>query len=97
MIPRVALVSEEEPIVSKGEQTSWGLLLLKTVNGLLNRLGGMTGTDGVLLRDVTVAELAQITPGRGRMLFCTNEAGGAVPVFGDGTNWRRCTDRAIAS
>ena len=33
----------------------------------------------------------------GAQLFCTDETGGPVPVFGDGTNWRRCTDRAIAS
>lgn len=32
-----------------------------------------------------------------RMKFCTDETGGAVPVFSDGTNWRRVTDRAIAS
>jgi hypothetical protein len=33
----------------------------------------------------------------GAQAFCTNETGGAVTVFHDGTNWRRCTDRAIAS
>jgi|GEM_PF-5595163 hypothetical protein len=27
----------------------------------------------------------------------SNETGGDVPCFSDGTNWRRCTDRAIAS
>lgn len=29
--------------------------------------------------------------------YCTDEAGGAVPVFCDGTNWRRVTDRAVVS
>lgn len=29
--------------------------------------------------------------------YITNESGGAVPAFSDGTNWRRCTDRAIIS
>ena len=33
----------------------------------------------------------------GAQAFCTNETGGAVNVFYDGTNWRRCTDRAVAS
>jgi len=32
-----------------------------------------------------------------RMKYCTDETGGAVPVFSDGTDWRRVTDRAIAS
>ncbi len=32
-----------------------------------------------------------------RWIFVTNEVGGAVPAFNDGTNWRRATDRAIVS
>jgi len=31
------------------------------------------------------------------MVFVPNETGGAVMCFFDGTNWRRMTDRAIAS
>lgn len=33
----------------------------------------------------------------GSMIYISNEAGGAVPAFSDGTNWRRVTDRAIIS
>lgn len=33
----------------------------------------------------------------GTMAYCTDETGGPVPVFYDGTNWRRVTDRSIAS
>lgn len=33
----------------------------------------------------------------GRMIFVTNDVGGAVPAFSDGTNWLRVTDRAIIS
>lgn len=33
----------------------------------------------------------------GGMIYVTNESGGAVPAFCDGTNWRRVTDRAIIS
>lgn len=35
--------------------------------------------------------------GDGVMIYVTNEVGGAVPAFSDGTNWRRVTDRAIIS
>jgi hypothetical protein len=35
--------------------------------------------------------------GAGAMVYCSDEAGGAIPVFSDGTNWRRVSDRAIAS
>ena len=45
----------------------------------------------------TVAQLSSLTASVGAMVYCTNEASGAVPVFYDGTNWRRMTDRAIAS
>ncbi len=33
----------------------------------------------------------------GRMIYVTNETGGPVPAFSDGTNWRRVTDRSIIS
>lgn len=35
--------------------------------------------------------------GAGAMAFVTDEAGGAVPAFSDGTIWRRVTDRAAVS
>lgn len=31
------------------------------------------------------------------MVYVSNEVGGAVPAFSDGTNWRRVTDRAVVS
>lgn len=33
----------------------------------------------------------------GRMIYVTDETGGAVPAFSDGTNWLRVTDRATIS
>jgi hypothetical protein len=32
-----------------------------------------------------------------QMIYVSNESGGAVPAFSDGTNWRRVTDRAIVT
>lgn len=49
------------------------------------------------LQHRTVSQLASEDLVAGRMFYCTNETGGAVPVFCDGTNWRRVTDRAVAS
>lgn len=48
------------------------------------------------LRSYTVATLPA-SPSAGSFAYCSDETGGAVPVFGDGTNWRRVTDRAVAS
>ena len=33
----------------------------------------------------------------GLMIYVSNEAGGPVPAFSDGTNWRRVTDLAVVS
>lgn len=33
----------------------------------------------------------------GTMVYVSNETGGAVMAFSDGTDWRRVTDRAVVS
>jgi hypothetical protein len=48
------------------------------------------------LASYTVATVPPATPA-GMLIYVSNEAGGAVPAFSDGTNWRRVTDRAIVS
>lgn len=50
----------------------------------------------------TVAQLEGADPrwragGPGRVVYCTNDVGGATLAFSDGVNWRRATDRAIVS
>ena len=50
----------------------------------------------VRLPTYTVATLPTV-PDEPGMIFVSDETGGAVPAFSDGTNWRRCTDRAIVS
>jgi hypothetical protein len=48
------------------------------------------------LLSYTVAGVPSASPA-GQMIFVSDEAGGAVPAFSDGTNWRRVTDRAVVS
>jgi hypothetical protein len=45
----------------------------------------------------TVTELGSLVSSVGAMVFCTDETGGAIPAFYDGTNWRRVSDRTIVS
>lgn len=46
----------------------------------------------------TVATVPSATSaGAGAMIYVSDESGGAVMAFSDGTNWRRMTDRAIIS
>ena len=49
------------------------------------------------LQSYTVANLPTAGIGAGAMAYCTNDAGGAVPVFYDGSAWRRVTDRTVSS
>ncbi|MFK7940753.1 MAG: DUF2793 domain-containing protein [Roseovarius sp.] len=52
----------------------------------------------VRLPSYTVAALpAPGLAGAGSQAFVSDETGGAVPAFSDGTNWRRYTDRAVVS
>jgi hypothetical protein len=48
------------------------------------------------LTSYTVGTLPAATTA-GRMIYVSNETGGATPAFSDGTNWRRVADRAIVA
>lgn len=50
-----------------------------------------------VLPSYTVAGVPTASSYTGGMIYVTNETGGAVPAFSDGTNWRRVTDRNIIS
>ena len=49
------------------------------------------------LKGYTVTQLGSLTSSAGAMVYCTDESGGSIPAFYDGTNWRRVSDRAIVS
>lgn len=54
--------------------------------------------DGpVRVKSYAKAALPAASAGAGQIIFVSDEAGGAVLAFSDGTNWRRTTDRAVVS
>ena len=61
--------------------------------------GGVAKFDGpALLKSYTVATVPSASAsGAGAQIYVSNETGGPVPVFSDGVNWRRVTDRIIIS
>lgn len=60
--------------------------------------GGILYPEQLVLPSFTVAELGGISASpAGQMVFCSNDTGGSIPAFSDGTNWRRVTDRQIVS
>lgn len=52
--------------------------------------------DGpVRVKSYTVAGAPAASAGAGQIIYVSNETGGAVLAFSDGTSWRRVTDRAV--
>lgn len=49
------------------------------------------------LDSYTVTTLPSAAENVRTIIYVSNESGGAVPAFSDGTNWRRMTDRSIVS
>lgn len=47
--------------------------------------------------EVLKANLPNAASNKGRLIMVSDEAGGYVPAFSDGTSWRRVTDRAVVS
>lgn len=67
------------------------------VNQLDRRMKRLEQPQIAPLQPFTVATAPDPTRFRYAMVMVTDEVGGAVPAFSDGTNWRRVTDRAIIS
>ena len=57
----------------------------------------LAGRAPFQLASYTVAGVPAASKNTACMVYISNESGGAVPAFSDGTNWRRVTDRAIIS
>jgi hypothetical protein len=72
--------------------------LQRALSGMDSRM--VRKGDPVELPLVTVAQLAAFrfrATQKGRLVYVTNETGGEVPAFADGTAFRRVTDRGVVS
>jgi hypothetical protein len=54
-------------------------------------------TNAATTKLVKYAKAALPAQDAGAMIYVTDDTGGAVPAFSDGTNWRRVTDRNVIS
>lgn len=70
-------------------QHEWRKKITEKVNRMLS--------VAVPLPTYTVATVPTASDYTGYLIYVSDEAGGAVPAFSDGTNWRRCTDRTVVS
>jgi len=84
--------SEEKLTVTNIQSES----LVSATDLLLNAPQGIKALSPFKLANYTKAQLFALSSVQaGSMAFCTDEVGGAVPVFYDGADWRRVTDREV--
>ena len=70
--------------------------LLSTFSASISASGAAAFTS-VRPGSYTVATVPAPSLGPGTTIYVSNESGGAVLAFSDGSNWRRVTDRAVIS
>tara|TARA_R110001592_G_scaffold8118_1_gene45004 strand:+ start:1784 stop:3166 length:1383 start_codon:yes stop_codon:yes gene_type:complete len=73
--------------------------LTDSVVALVNSDYGVVETSGgpVEFPQYTVSGVPDATAYTGHMVYVSNETGGPVMAFSDGSNWRRITDRTVIS
>lgn len=75
----------------------WSRLIAERANACLPKDGTERAQAPLPLFQSTVANLPDPELWTAGILYVSNESGGAVLAFSDGTDWRRVTDRAIVS
>ena len=89
-ITETVTVSEDLGLITDVATVQYDLGLIVT--------SGIIQPDSLILPTKTVAQLANLSANpAAQFVYCSDETGGAVPAFSDGTNWRRVTDRQIVS
>jgi hypothetical protein len=79
----------------------WAQTLADDVTRELSATAGSRGVRArgfpTVLARFPVADLPLASRWAGSWIYVSNEVGGAVPAYSDGTNWKRCTDGAVVS
>lgn len=73
------------------------VVYLPSTEDVVLRTGDNPMSGPLVLAQYAVADVPDATAYAGGMIYVTNETGGAVPAFSDGTNWRRVQDRNVIS
>ena len=89
-VTEAVTVSEDLGLITDAATVEYDLGLIVT--------SGIIQPDSLILPTKTVAQLANLSANpAAQFVYCSDESGGAVPAFSDGTNWRRVTDRQIVT
>ena len=71
--------------------------IARNVNSALSKDGTGEMTAPLRLASYTVATVPDASLWTRSLIYVSDETGGAVVAFSDGTDWRRVTDRAVVS
>lgn len=98
------------PVLPRAPTTAGGLvaflqnflrMLTAELRAHAHRLNGLRANDGqegpLRSQSYTVAGVPPASLWTGATIYVSNESGGAVLAFSDGSQWRRWTDRAVIS
>lgn len=98
------VVTAPEPVTGKLALWSNGDLVGGLTPDEVAQVSETIGTNGenameapLLLAPYLVADVPNAAGYEGGLIYVSDEAGGAVIAFSDGTNWLRVTDRAVIS
>ena len=83
-----------------GEAPNWLHDFAKTIESELETIKRQVTVPTYAVGDLPSASKnfeSHSTLGYSKFIFVTDETGGAQPAYTDGTNWRRCSDRAVVS
>ena len=83
-----------------GDEAEHRRRIAERANSCLPKDGSEAMTYPLQLAQFAVADLTGAYAASlwtGALVYVTDETGGAIPCFSDGTNWRRMSDRAVAS
>lgn len=67
------------------------------LNRVLPKDGSEAMRGPMVLKTYLVAALPTAGDFTQGLIYVSDETGGAIPAFSDGTNWRRVSDRAIVA
>jgi len=85
-------------LIEDGRTVIISIPYLNFIDDLVEKLNSKLFGNQITLDTYTVATLPTVpnatAPG---LIFVSDETGGSIPAFSDGSNWRRVSDRSIVS
>jgi hypothetical protein len=90
---RLVFMTGETSVIERMRITSAGLVGIATTAPVC----ALDVAGPVRVGSYAKASLPAAAAGAGQMIYVSDEVGGAVIAFSDGTNWRRVTDRAVVA